>query len=101
MTSIALGSYFKTPDAGIDSGPGTITGNTKNIATPDNTPVFRRIRLHEQSSGRIVRETWSDATTGAYRFTGLRLTRYYIVGFDHTGTYSGVIETDITPEAPA
>lgn len=100
MTARAFNTFHKTSDLGFDSGPGTITGTAKNIATPDNTPVFRRIRLHEQISGRFVRETWSEATTGAYRFTGLRVTRYYIVGFDHTGTHSGVIETDVTPEVP-
>lgn len=81
-----------------DGGPGTITGTIKNTGTP-NTPVRRRVRLHEQSSGRIVREAWSDATTGAYTFAGLRLTRYYVTAFDHTGTYGGVIETDVQPEA--
>jgi hypothetical protein len=101
MTLRAIGSVHRTPDVGFDSGPGTITGTAKNIATPTNTPVFRRIRLHEQSSGRFVRENWSDATTGAYSFSGLRVTRYYIVGFDHTGLYSGVIETDVAPEVPA
>jgi hypothetical protein len=97
----AIGTIHRTPDVGSDSGPGSITGTAKNIATPANTPVFRRIRLHEQSSGRFVRETWSDTATGAYSFTSLRLTRYYIVGFDHTGTYSGVIETHVIPEVPA
>ena len=101
MTLRAVGTVHRSPDVGFDSGPGTITGTAKNIALPANTPVFRRIRLHEQTSGRSVRETWSDATTGAYSFPNLRITRYYIVGFDHTGTYSGVIETDITPGAPA
>ena len=94
----AIGSVHRTPDVGFDSGPLQITGTTKNTGTPP-TPVRRRVRLHEQSSGRIVRETWSDATTGAYSFTGLRLTAYYVVGFDHTGQYSGVIETDVIPEA--
>jgi hypothetical protein len=96
----ALGTIHRPPDEGFDSGLGQITGTTKNTGTPP-TPVRRRVRLHEQSSGRIVRETWSDATTGAYSFSGLRVTRYYIVGFDHTGLYSGVIETDVAPEVPA
>lgn len=96
-----LGSIHASPDLSVTGGPGAIIGTVKNTGTPENTPVFRRVRLHEQASGRIVRETWSDATTGAYSFTGLRVTRYYIVGFDHTGTYSGVIETDVTPEVPA
>lgn len=100
MTLRALGTIHRTPDVGFDSGPGTITGTTKNTGSPP-TPVRRRVRLHEQSSGRIVSETWSDATTGAYSFTGLRLTRYYITAFDHTGTFGGVIETDITPEVPS
>jgi hypothetical protein len=98
MTIRAIGSIHRTPDVGFDSGPLQITGTTKNTGTPP-TPVRRRVRLHEQSSGRIVRETWSDATTGAYSFTGLRLTAYYVTGFDHTGQYSGVIETDVIPEA--
>jgi hypothetical protein len=101
MTLRAVGSVHRTTDVGFDSGLGTIAGTAKNIATPANAPVFRRIRLHEQVTGRFVRETWSDATTGAYSFTGLRLTSYYIVGFDHTNTYGGVIETDVTPEVPA
>lgn len=94
----AIGSIHRTPDLGFDSGPLQITGTTKNTGTPP-TPVRRRVRLHEQSSGRIVRETWSDATTGAYTFAGLRQTLYYVTAFDHTGTYGGVIETDVTPAA--
>lgn len=86
--------------AGQDSGPGVITGTTKNTGAPP-TPVRRRVRLYEQSSGRIVRETWSDATTGAYSFTGLRLTAYYVVGFDHTGEFGGVLADNLTPEVPA
>jgi hypothetical protein len=94
MTLRVVGTIHHTPDEGFDSGPGNITGTTRN--TPD-TPVSRRIRLHEQSSGRLVRETWSDSITGAYSFTGLRLTLYYITAFDHTGNYNGVIATGITP----
>lgn len=97
MTLRALGTIHRTPDVGFDSGPLQITGTTKNAGTPA-TPVSRRVRLHEQSSGRIVRESWSDATTGAYTFAGLRLTRYYITAFDHTGEFGGVIETDVQPE---
>lgn len=45
-----------------------------------------------------MRETWSDATTGAYSFTGLRLTAYYVVSFDHTNTFAAVIADNLTPE---
>ena len=97
MTLRALGTIHRTPDAGFDSGQLQIIGTTKNTGAPP-TPVRRRVRLHEQSSGRLVRETWSDATTGAYSFTGLRLTTYYVVSFDHTGGFGGVIADNLTPE---
>ena len=96
---IAIGSVHTSPDVRLDSGSYRITGTTKNKATPSDLPVARRVRLHEQISGRLVRETWSDATTGAYTFAGLRQTLYYVTAFDHTGTYGGVIETDVTPES--
>ena len=95
---IAIGSVHASPDVRLDSGSYRITGTTKNKAMPSDIPVARRVRLHEQSSGRLVRETWSDATTGAYSFTGLRLTAYYVVSFDHTGAFGGVIADNLTPE---
>ena len=93
----SIGTIHRTPDVGFDSGPLQIIGTTKNTGTPP-TPVRRRVRLHEQSSGRLVREVWSDATTGAYSFTGLRLTTYYVVSFDHTNTFAAVIADNLTPE---
>ncbi|MCB4362690.1 hypothetical protein KIH07_03030 [Hydrogenophaga taeniospiralis] len=75
-------------------------GTTKNFGTP-NTPVRRRVRLHDQPTGRLLRETWSDAVTGAYQFTALRAGTFYVAGFDHTGLYGGVIETDIVLPTPA
>lgn len=82
-----------------DGGDGMVTGTVKNIALPSNVPVVRRVRLHEQRTGRLIREGWSTAGTGAYSFDGIRRDRrYYVAAFDHTGQYGGVIETDITPE---
>lgn len=94
---IAIGSVHTSPDVGLDSGSYRITGTTKNKATPSDLPVARRVRLHEQISGRLVREVWSDAS-GAYSFNGLRLTAYYVVSFDHTNTFSAVIADNLTPE---
>lgn len=74
-----------------------ITGSTKNTGTPE-FPVRRRVRLHDQITGLPVREVWSEATTGAYSFDRIRAGTYYVTAFDHTGQFSGVIETDITPE---
>ena len=75
-----------------------ITGTTKNTGTPP-IPVGRLVRLHDQKTGDIVRQVWSDVATGAYSFEGIRSGVFYVVSFDHTGTYGGVIETDVTPEA--
>lgn len=80
-----------------DNGAYRITGTTKNTGTPE-LPVRRRVRLHDQPTGRPLREVWSDAITGAYSFDWIRQGAFYITAFDHTGSYGGVIETDVTPE---
>lgn len=77
----------------------TAAGTTKNTGTP-NAPVRRRVRLHDQATGRLLRETWSDAETGAYQFANLPAGTYYVTSFDHTGTYNGEIMTDVVLPAP-
>lgn len=76
------------------AGPFGVSGTLSNIGSP-NAPVRRRVRLHEQSTGQLVRETWSAAADGVYAFTGLAAGTYFAVAFDHTGQYGGVIETDV------
>ena len=113
MTTRFVGSIYRLPTAwpagsdrrrvgvaarvGADTGRYRITGTTRNTGTPD-TPVHRRVRLHDQPSGRAIREVWSDATTGAYTFERVLPGRYYVVGFDHTGQFAGVMENDVQPE---
>ena len=80
-----------------NAGSYRITGTTKNTGTPP-VPVGRLVRLHDQKTGEIVLQVWSDTATGAYSFTGLRRTLYYVTAFDHTGTYGGVIRTNVTPD---
>jgi hypothetical protein len=46
------------------AGRGRISGTVKDKGTP-NMPVRRRVRLYQDRDGLLVRETWSDATTGA------------------------------------
>jgi hypothetical protein len=89
-------TLFHVADSGVHSTP---QGSTANTGTP-NTPVRRRVRLHDQPSGRLVREMWSDPVTGAYQFTGLRAGTYYVTAFDHTGQYNGEIATDVAVPAP-
>lgn len=95
MPNYFAGAFFRNDreDAGVYS----VTGTTKNTGTPE-IPVRRRVRLHDQPSGRVVREVWSDAATGAYSFGGIRMGVFYVTAFDHTGQFSGVVETDVTPE---
>jgi hypothetical protein len=81
------------------SGPYEIAGTTSNIGTP-NTSVRRRVRLHDQATGYLLREVWSNAADGAYTFTGLSRGTYFVTAFDHTGAYGGVIETDIVLPVP-
>ena len=98
MTRRAVGT--NTPRAQYTSaGRGQIAGTTKNKALPVNVPVSRRVRLHDQQTGTLIREKWSDPGTGAYNFSGVPEGRkHYVVAIDHTGEYGGPIETDIVAE---
>ena len=80
-----------------NAGSYRITGTTKNTGTPP-VPVGRLVRLHDQRSGEIVRQLWSDATTGAYSFDNIRSGVFYVVSFDHTNTFAAVIADNLTPE---
>jgi hypothetical protein len=88
-----------TPFRDIENGgPGIITGTVKIDSSPD-IPVRRKVRLHRDKDGICVAETWSNATTGAYAFSGLDITRkYHVVAFDHTGDRRAVIADNLTPE---
>lgn len=98
--SFTVNHAVELHDGGTYSTP---VGSTKNTGTPDDMPVRRRVRLHDQPTGRPLREVWSDADTGAYVFTGIRAGVYFVMSTDHTGVYNGEITTDIvvpTPPAP-
>jgi hypothetical protein len=84
----------------FDGGPYSISGTTKNTGTPTNVPVRRRVRLHDQPTGRALREVWSDALTGAWTFANLRAGLFFVMTLDHTGTHNGEITTDIVVPAP-
>lgn len=81
-----------------DGGRYQVVGTTKIDGTPDYA-VSRKVFLHDQASGRLVRAQWSDPVTGAYSFTRLRAGVYFVVAFDHTGAYNGEIATDCVAEA--
>ena len=69
----------------IHGGVGVITGTVEEKATP-NIPLRRRVRLHRDVDGMMVRETWSHATTGAYTFTDINPAyTYTVVAYPVTG----------------
>lgn len=76
------------------NGPGTLSGTVK--VTP-NSPVHRKVRLINEATGQIVRETWSDETTGAYSFTGLDMTaKYTVMSYDYRHEYRAVVSDNLT-----
>jgi len=82
------------------AGPHSTEVGTTTLLTVDGTPVERVVRLHEQASGRAVRQTLSARATGQWQFQSLAAGVYYVVAFDHTGVYAGVVETDIVLPTP-
>ena len=82
----------------IRGGKGFIAGTVEEKATP-NTPLRRRVRLHRDVDGMMVRETWSHATTGAYTFTDINPAyTYHAIAFDYARNYRAVIADNLTPE---
>ncbi len=74
---------------------GVIAGTVLDIQAQ---PVSRRVRVHERATGRIVRETWSDAD-GKYRFTDLDPRRaFYVMAFDHTLQQNAVVSDNVHSE---
>lgn len=90
-------SYFNHSGIPFD-GIGQINGTVKEHGSPD-FPIRRRVVLYEELSHTFVRETWSDAITGAYAFPNIDRSRTYtVLSYDHTNTYRAVIADKQTPE---
>lgn len=82
----------------IHGGPGRITGTVEEKGTP-NAPLKRRVRLHRDVDGMLVRETWSDAVTGAYEFTDINPAyTYTAIATDYARNYRAVIADNLLPE---
>ena len=84
----------------VDGGTLEISGSVYIDATPD-IPVARRVRLYDLPSGRLIRETWSDPVTGAYRFAQIRAGIYTVIGYDHTGAFNAVVRDRVEPVVTA
>jgi len=57
-------------------------------------PQSRRVRLHDQRSGRLVREQWSDPATGNVDFQYLREGPWVLYALDHTYEHEAVAISD-------
>lgn len=80
-------------------GHGRIVGTVKEKALPSNAPLRRHVYCMDALTSTIVADLWSDATTGAYVFNDLDLTRRYTVfSYDHTNAYRAVIADNLQPE---
>ena len=79
-------------------GRGRVSGTTKLDGTPD-TPVSRRVRLFREVDGTLVREQWSNPTTGAYSFDNIDANvAYTVVTYDYLHSFRAVIADNITPD---
>ena len=58
---------------------GTVKERPKGAPEGSEVPVWRRVRLYDERRGICIAETWSDATTGAYRFDCIDMGRIYTV----------------------
>jgi hypothetical protein len=73
-------------------GPGSVVGTVKEYDTPANVPLRRRVRLYDEITRRMIRETWSDPVTGAFAFTNLDpARRYTAMAYDHEGIYRALV----------
>lgn len=82
-----------------NGGRGVILGTVKLDTDPVDLPLRRRVRLHREVDGMPVRETWSDAATGAYLFTHIHQgMRYTVIAYDHEHNYRAVVADNVTPE---
>ena len=78
---------------------GTVKERPKGAPEGSEAPVWRRVRLYDERSGNCLRETWSDATTGAYRFDYLDTARIYtVLSYDHLGKFVAVAASGLVPE---
>lgn len=79
-------------------GNGRVSGTVKIKGTPDYA-VRRRVRLIRDRDGKMIREMWSNATTGAYQFDYVdERERYTVLAYDYAQNFRAVVADNLTPE---
>ena len=78
---------------------GTVKERPKGAPEGSEVPVRRRVRLYDERSGNCLGETWSDITTGVYRFEYVDMERIYtVLSYDHNGVFSAEVANGLVPE---
>lgn len=86
----------------LGKGIGRIYGTVELKGSPQNMLLRRKVWLLRQSDGIKIRETWSDAATGAYEFNYIdEMQLWTVISFDHTGDKRAVIADGLVPEVIA
>lgn len=76
-----------------------ITGTVKEKDLPEDRAVSRRVLLFDERTYAVVRETWSDAVTGVYRFDRIsEVPRYVVIAYDHKHNFRAVIADNLRAE---
>jgi hypothetical protein len=85
-----------------DGGTLTLAGTVRRVGDPSDVPLRRRVRLYHERDRRFIREVWSDATTGAFAFLGLKDGGPYTAfAYDHTNAYRALVLDRFTGVAHA
>lgn len=80
-------------------GLGVIAGTVEAKGTPANTPLRRRVVLIDERSRSAIRETWSDAATGAYEFRSIKQgVPYTVLAYDHAHNYRAFAGDNLLPD---
>lgn len=88
-------TVFATSLGGITS----IFGTVKEKNSPANTPLRRQVVLLDEATWTVVSSTWSDASTGNYRFDNLNASsKYTVLAYDYAHNYRAVVADNLTPE---
>ncbi len=82
----------------LGEGIGRVKGTVATKGSP-NQPVHRKVRLIRDRDGLVIRETWSNATTGEYDFQWVdEAQTFTVVSYDHLHNYRAVIADNLVPE---
>ncbi len=81
----------------LGKGIGRLRSTVKEKINGTEVPVSRRVRLIRERDGLVVREQWSDATTGAYDFQYIdELETWTVLSYDHTHDFQAVANDNLS-----